>query len=1168
MFLLLFLHSLCFYPSEQDKRSQNIYAPNIISEQKKFWLELSTVLNNFEGINDSVLVAGGDFNVTLNPELDRIGKDMNLQSFQGSRNELMSLLNQFDLCDIWRFHISQTKQYTWRRRDLATQSRLDYWFIPFNLQDYISSVDIIPSISTDHSAILLCLEIRNKKFGAGYWKFNSSLCFDKTFCASLRDSFKEWKEEANSFNAISSWDFLKFKIRRFSQRYSKSKAQRERKERNRLEKLIQEFELMGEDIDEEKKAKYEQTKQELEEYYNKVTDGLIIRSKANWVEYGEKSNKYFLTLEQQHKNKSNINKLLVEDKLINDDVEIREQIKIFYQNLYTKQAVQVNDENGLLFLNTEGIRLSEESMEICEGKLSKEECFKVLCEMPSGKSPGNDGLTKEFYMQFWDIISEPLLSSLNYSYDKQQLSNSQKQSVITLILKPNKDKKHLQNYRPISLLNVDAKICSKALAARIVRVLDEIIHPDQHAFLKGRKISEAIRNVHDMFHFLCTEQKDGFIISIDFQKAFDSIDHEYMCQALKSFGFGPSFINWVKTLYNDVEGCVLNNGISTGYFSIKRGVRQGDPLSPYLFLIALETLAIRIRNSKEILGIKIKEQEFKLSLYADDFCSFCPDIKSINKLFDILEQFHKCSSLKFNHEKTEILKIKPHIDVNNSSENVIDHKVTIVNNIKILGTSVGYNATNLQEENFNKLLAELKRSLNLWKARKLTLLGKIQILKTFGISKFTYLFSSITIPNRISAEIEKIFYDFLWNGPDRIKRNVMIQDLGKGGLNMIDVKSFIHAQQIVWIDKIKPGNTQIWYHVLKYYLNSYGGLVLFNCNYDMNDLSLNMPKFYLSVLENWLSIAMLTENQAFRNQIIWNNCEIKVDNKTVFYKRMFDKGICFLHQLVTTEGSCKSFQILKNEFDINNNDYFRIQGIHTATKKSVNLCIQNPGENVEQGVQGEIVIPECFRLISNLKSRHFYKTLIEMKYETPVSNFRLYSKYEMSDQEISSARKLIVQTSIDTKSREFQFKILNNILPLNYKLHKMKLVPSPYCSFGCTENETVEHILWTCPISQIFWNDIKRLLFVFDLSFINEKTMITGLIETCPNRMLINHILLIAKKSIYLSKCTNTHPCLSLFKTTIEKSYNEELFIARRKGKLNLHFKKWDELIVNRIILP
>ena len=274
----------------------NIYAPNIVREQNEFWRELCTSLNNVDGIHESIIIAGGDFNVSLNVNLDRVGRDLNCQSSTSSRLELSNLLNQFELCDIWRFYNPRVRQYTWRKRDFSSQSRLDYWFVPFDCQDFVSNVNIIPSVSTDHSAILLHLELKDQKFGKGYWKFNSSLCSDNSFCNSLKENFSEWKIEAETFNPISRWDYLKFKIRRFSQKYSKMKAKTERSKRIELEKKLQNLEQIGYEMDDNKKEEYEQVKQSLDEYYNKVTDGLIIRSKSNWVEYGEKSNKYFLTL--------------------------------------------------------------------------------------------------------------------------------------------------------------------------------------------------------------------------------------------------------------------------------------------------------------------------------------------------------------------------------------------------------------------------------------------------------------------------------------------------------------------------------------------------------------------------------------------------------------------------------------------------------------------------------------------------------------------------------------------------------------------------------------------------------------------------------------------------------------------------------------------------------
>ena len=192
------------------------------------------------------------------------------------------------------------------------------------------------------------------------------------------------------------------------------------------------------------------------------------------------------------------------------------------------------------------------------------------------------------------------------------MSSSQKQAVITLIEKKGKDRVFLENWRPISLVNVDAKIMSKVIASRIKNVLPEIIHHNQTGFVKDRYIGETIRSIYDIMDYTVEENIPGLMIFIDFEKAFDSVEWDFLFECLESFNFGPNFLNWVKTFYKNIQSCTINNGTASNYFVLERGIRQGDPLSPYLFIVVVETLAIAIRQNKEIKGISIENEETKL----------------------------------------------------------------------------------------------------------------------------------------------------------------------------------------------------------------------------------------------------------------------------------------------------------------------------------------------------------------------------------------------------------------------------------------------------------------------------------------------------------------------------------------------------------------------------
>ena len=145
----------------------------------------------------------------------------------------------------------------------------------------------------------------------------------------------------------------------------------------------------------------------------------------------------------------------------------------------------------------------------------------------------------------------------------------------------------------------------------------------------------------------------GILIFIDFKKAFHTVEWHYLFDCLKAFNVGPDLINWVKTFYRNIESCVINNGLTSGYFTLARGVRQGDPLSQYLFLLVIETLAISIRKNPEIKGIKIGNNETKVLQYADDTTAVLSNLDSANALFQQLHLFKILCGLEINSSKTE-----------------------------------------------------------------------------------------------------------------------------------------------------------------------------------------------------------------------------------------------------------------------------------------------------------------------------------------------------------------------------------------------------------------------------------------------------------------------------------------------------------------------------------
>ena len=169
--------------------------------------------------------------------------------------------------------------------------------------------------------------------------------------------------------------------------------------------------------------------------------------------------------------------------------------------------------------------------------------------------------------------------------------------------------------------------------------------------MKGRYIGENIRLMYDLLLYTAKENIPGLIVLIDFEKAFDSISWSFIIKALEFFNFGNDIRQWIQTFYSDIKSCVISNGLYSPWFCVARGVRQGDPLSPYLYLICAEVLSIMLRQNPNIKGIKMHEKDIMLSQFADDTALYLDGSEqSFVEAVRLLKQFANMSGLNINFE--------------------------------------------------------------------------------------------------------------------------------------------------------------------------------------------------------------------------------------------------------------------------------------------------------------------------------------------------------------------------------------------------------------------------------------------------------------------------------------------------------------------------------------
>ncbi|KAJ4944112.1 hypothetical protein JOQ06_012657 [Pogonophryne albipinna] len=536
-------------------------------------------------------------------------------------------------------------------------------------------------------------------------------------------------------------------------------------------------------------------------------------------------------------------------QLLQESADIRQCAVEFYKELY-RTEFQAEPEVAQSFY--EGLpNVPEEDHAELEVELSAQELQEALQRMQSGKAPGIDGLPADFYKALWPVIGDDLLSVLRDSLSNGRLPLSCRRAVLTLLPKKG-DLQEIKNWRPVSLLCTDYKLLSKVLATRLRKVMEHVIHVDQTYCVPSRLITDNVTLIRDVLDLSGSLGCELGLISLDQEKAFDRVEHQYLWQTLEAFGFSSGLIAKIQVLYRDIESVLKINGSLCAPFKAQRGVRQGCSLSGMLYSLAIEPFLHRLRSKLQGFSFPGCRDVFKLSAYADDIMVFVKKQDDINVLTEIVSNFCKISSARVNWGKSEALAV---------GEGSIDSLLLPGGlgwkraGLKYLGIYLGDDTFCLK--NWDGLIEKVEGRLKKWKwiLPKLSFKGRILILNNLVSSMLAHRLACTDPPVNLLSRVQALMVDFFWDRMHWVLQSVLFLPKEEGGHGLVHLASRGAAFRLRFVQRFLTGPADlVWRPVARALLERCGGLGLAESLFlmDLKGLRLNnLSGFYGGLFKVW-----------------------------------------------------------------------------------------------------------------------------------------------------------------------------------------------------------------------------------------------------------------------------------------------------------------------------
>lgn len=822
--------------NENDRlRIMNVYAPANNTEKTVFWKLLTDIIDDDDTLKPDIMM--GDFNLVENPEIDRLNNRKGADP-QAAREAMSALTVELNMADGWRRRHPQKKGYTFTG---TTQSRLDRIYAREDIYPWCTDWKIEhPGFETDHSLVSVQLASENMPFiGRGRWAIPVNLLKNRQLKKELQKLAGRLQAEVEQLPTDGSMtDNPQVALKNFKMKAVELYRNHQKVYQPKLENTIRSLQKeLGNKADSPNL-----TADEIQEQSTLITERInalekrkrdearLLGSARDRLE-GETMSKHWVRSAKESAPRDTIRALknplrdptrreTRTDKMAELAREYHEQLL----NIDRDPREEPDEQKLAKALENVKATLLPRHIEKLRENISAGEVEEAIKNTANDKAAGLDGLPVEV----WKLLHQ--------QYKSAKEDERHKFCNITLVLArvfehisthgitegtnfnegwmcpiyKKKEADNVANYRPITVLNTDYKILTKAIATRLTNIAPSIIHPDQAGFIRGRSIFDQIDQITTTVNYAKLKGINGAIVALDQEKAYDKLTHPYLWKILERFAFPDEMIKMIKILYEDAPTSIIINGVISSPFRVTRGVRQGDPMSCILFDLGIEPLAANIRAS-DIRGIDVPNlgEKVKVSLFADDTTVVLTEQDSLAALIDLLDEWCAVSGAKFNVEKTEIIPIGSAeyraelVETRrlNDTGETVPMSIHIAREreaTRILGAWVGNGID--PEEPWKKIVEMVKKDFRRWETRYPTLEGKRHIVQMIAGGKTQFLTRAQGMPESVQKEIQKTITEFVW-GKERATMSIrdIAQDIGRGGRRMMDLAKRNEAIDLMWV---------------------------------------------------------------------------------------------------------------------------------------------------------------------------------------------------------------------------------------------------------------------------------------------------------------------------------------------------------------------------------